>query len=73
MEKAMKLLDEEGREGKTWSVKELARECGVTESHFCRVFRREMGVTVGGYRARIAACSTIDPSSIGGSNEPEWK
>ncbi|TVY25609.1 Bifunctional transcriptional activator/DNA repair enzyme [Lachnellula hyalina] len=36
-----------------WSVRDLARECGVTESHFCRVFKKVMGCTVGEYRKQL--------------------
>jgi methylphosphotriester-DNA--protein-cysteine methyltransferase len=33
----------------TWSMKELAREVGVTPSYLCRVFKKTMGTTVGEY------------------------
>lgn len=38
-------------ERRKWSVKRLATEVGVTESHFCRVFKKVMGMTVGEYRS----------------------
>jgi methylphosphotriester-DNA--protein-cysteine methyltransferase len=33
----------------TWSLKELARDIGVTPSYLCRVFKKTMGTTVGEY------------------------
>ena len=33
----------------TWSIKELARDIGVTPSYLCRVFKKTMGTTVGEY------------------------
>jgi methylphosphotriester-DNA--protein-cysteine methyltransferase len=56
VEKARRLICEEGRgdsRGK-WGIKDLAKEVGLTESHFCRVFKKVMGSTVGEYRARLA-------------------
>lgn len=47
------ILDEGKRDGTKWSVKSLAKEVGLTESHFCRVFKKVMGVTVGEYRAQV--------------------
>ncbi|KAH8600937.1 hypothetical protein B0O99DRAFT_609892 [Bisporella sp. PMI_857] len=55
VEKACVLLkgEEEGQAGtQKWSVKGLAKEVGLTEAHFCRVFKRVSGVTVGEYRRR---------------------
>ena len=45
---------QEGKDGEKWSVKGLAKEVGLTESHFCRVFKKIMGMTVGEYRTSIA-------------------
>jgi methylphosphotriester-DNA--protein-cysteine methyltransferase len=52
--KACALVKREGN-GKfeKWSVKILAKEVGLTESHFCRVFKKTMGMTVGEYRASL--------------------
>ncbi|KAG0648419.1 O6-methylguanine-DNA alkyltransferase [Hyphodiscus hymeniophilus] len=53
--KACSLIrDEVKGEGTKWSVKNLAKEVGLTESHFCRVFKKIMGVTIGEYRAQIS-------------------
>lgn len=35
------------------SVKALAAKVGLTECHFCRVFKKIMGVTVGSYRKAL--------------------
>lgn len=53
--KACELIGNEGKvEGGTkWTVKDLAKEAGLTESHFCRVFKKVMGSTVGEYRRRV--------------------
>jgi methylphosphotriester-DNA--protein-cysteine methyltransferase len=32
-----------------WSLKELAKEVGVTPSYLCRVFKTKMGITIGEY------------------------
>ena len=55
VEKACCLVREEQRGGEDgkWSVKALATEVGLTESHFCRIFKKIMGMTVGEYRASI--------------------
>lgn len=45
--------EDNGKGGTKWSVKGLAKEVGLTESHFCRVFKKIMGVTVGEYRAQV--------------------
>jgi AraC-like DNA-binding protein len=53
VEKACDLVrkEQDGTDARKWSVKALATEVGLTESHFCRVFRKVMGMTVGEYRA----------------------
>jgi hypothetical protein len=51
--KACELIRKEGKEVQKRSVKGLAKEVGLTESHFCRVFKKIMGMTVGEYRAQI--------------------
>lgn len=48
------LIKKEAESGEKWSVKALSREVGLTESHFCRMFKRTMGKTVGKYRQDIA-------------------
>lgn len=61
--KACKLIAQEVRGDDKWAVKALAAEVGLTESHFCRVFKKIMGVTVGAYRARAVV--------LGGHSSPE--
>lgn len=53
-DRACELLRNEEEDGKKWSVKGLAKEVGLTESHFCRVFKKVVGLTVGEYRNSIA-------------------
>jgi len=54
VEKACSLIGEEGeRKKEKWSVRALGMEVGLTESHFCRVFKKVMGMTVGEYRSRL--------------------
>ena len=45
--------DREEKGAEKWSVKGLAREVGLTESHFCRIFKKIVGKTVGEFRASI--------------------
>jgi methylphosphotriester-DNA--protein-cysteine methyltransferase len=42
----------EGRQKKT--IKELAKDVGFTESHFCRIFKKGIGMTVSEYRMSIS-------------------
>ncbi|RFU26698.1 hypothetical protein B7463_g9647, partial [Scytalidium lignicola] len=56
IEKACQLIrgeEKQGNETKKWTVKALAKEVGLTESHFCRSFKRVMGCTIGEYRTKI--------------------
>ncbi|RDL31370.1 uncharacterized protein BP5553_09579 [Venustampulla echinocandica] len=54
VQKAKKLIEDEGRcEEKKWTVKDLAKEVGLTESHFCRVFKKVTGMRVGEYRTFV--------------------
>ncbi|KAL2067673.1 hypothetical protein VTL71DRAFT_15769 [Oculimacula yallundae] len=53
VEKACALIREEGMKGVKCSVKSLAKEVGLTESHFCRVFKKIKGMTVGEYRMNV--------------------
>lgn len=58
VERARGLLDaelEEGEEARKWSVKALGKEVGLSESYFCRAFRKGVGCTIGEYRARVQA------------------
>jgi methylphosphotriester-DNA--protein-cysteine methyltransferase len=51
--KACKLIGKEIQGGEKWGVKALAKEVGLTESHFCRVFKKVMGMTIGEYRSQL--------------------
>lgn len=70
MENACKLI--RGEKDEKWPVKRLALEVGLTESHFCRVFKKIEGCTVGEYRTRLLLqrsgtmdMSTEQPPCIG--------
>jgi hypothetical protein len=52
-------------------VKELAKDVGFTESHFCRVFKKITGLTVGEYRASISGRQTLLSKTAEGSGEKE--
>ncbi|KUJ11471.1 uncharacterized protein LY89DRAFT_556719, partial [Mollisia scopiformis] len=47
--KACELLKKDGENGTKMPVKTLAAKVGFTECHFCRIFKKVMGVTVGEY------------------------
>lgn len=47
-------IDNEERGGEKKSVRRLAKDAGFTESHFCRVFKKITGMTVGEYRASVS-------------------
>jgi methylphosphotriester-DNA--protein-cysteine methyltransferase len=51
--KACELINKEAEGGGKWNVKALATEVGLTESHFCRVFKKVVGITVGEYRTSL--------------------
>jgi len=69
--KACELIGDEGRgAGTKWSVKNLAREVGLTESHFCRVFKKIVGFTVGEYRARVVELKRADGNVVALSKAP---
>lgn len=53
VEKAKGFLAEEAGGKPVWSVKALATEVGLTESHFCRVFKKVEGCTIGEFRAGL--------------------
>jgi methylphosphotriester-DNA--protein-cysteine methyltransferase len=61
--KAMALIRDEVGGEKKWAVKGLAKEVGLTESHFCRVFKKVMGCTIGEYRANVLAERNGYPST----------
>ncbi|KAH8821433.1 metal binding domain of Ada-domain-containing protein [Xylogone sp. PMI_703] len=75
IEKACDLIKGESlqdNEVKKWTVKALAKEVGLTESHFCRSFKRFTGCTIGEYRAQMISTAqnearigttVTDPSS----------
>jgi methylphosphotriester-DNA--protein-cysteine methyltransferase len=67
VEKACNLVRNEqpGGEYGKWSVKALAMEVGLTESHFCRIFKKVMGMTVGEYRGSIFTGTTLKLSNMG--------
>jgi methylphosphotriester-DNA--protein-cysteine methyltransferase len=45
----------EAQGGQKKGVRELAKDAGFTESHFCRIFKKGTGMTVGEYRASVAS------------------
>jgi AraC-like DNA-binding protein len=55
--------EQSGEVDRKCSVKALATAVGLTESHFCRIFKKVMGMTVGEYRASIL------PGTMGGFPE----
>ncbi|KAH6684682.1 metal binding domain of Ada-domain-containing protein [Halenospora varia] len=80
IERACVLLEKEERRGDKWTVKQLATEVGLTESHFCRVFRKILGVTVGEYRLLVQnertkrkgiSTGSVTPLEIDTSTEDE--
>jgi methylphosphotriester-DNA--protein-cysteine methyltransferase len=52
-------------------VRELAKDVGFTESHFCRVFKKITGMTVGEYRASVSGKQTLLSETAEGSREKE--
>lgn len=63
-------IDKELQGGEKKGVKELAKDVGFTESHFCRVFKKVTGLTVGEYRASISGKQTPE-SQAGVVSEKE--
>jgi methylphosphotriester-DNA--protein-cysteine methyltransferase len=47
-------IDREAEGGQKKGLKALAKDVGFTESHFCRVFKKGTGMTVGEYRASVS-------------------
>lgn len=65
--KAIKLIESEIKNGgQKWTVKKMAKEVGLTESHFCRVFKRETGGTMGEYRMKVIGGKLVETTQ---SNE----
>lgn len=56
--KACELIESEATGGIRRGVRTLAKEVGFTESYFCRVFKRGMGMTVGEYRVKLSGSRT---------------
>ncbi|CAG8959503.1 hypothetical protein HYFRA_00001402 [Hymenoscyphus fraxineus] len=67
VDRACELIRNEG-DGEKWGVKGLAKEVGLTESHFCRVFKKVAGLTVGEYRSSLCRRmeNQVDQSAEGG-------
>lgn len=63
IDKACELLDAEFQEGGNLSIKVLAAKVGLTECHFCRVFKKIKGVTVGEYKRQLAAIQGLEDHS----------
>jgi AraC-like DNA-binding protein len=51
-----------------FSLKELAKEVGVTPSYLCRVFKKTMGITVGTYLTEFEKQSSDDETEGSASN-----
>ncbi|KAF7897923.1 uncharacterized protein EAF01_008889 [Botrytis porri] len=61
VDKAMKLIESELANGdQKWTIKKMAKELGLTESHFCRVFKRETGGTFGEYRVKVIGQQSVE-------------
>lgn len=52
------------------SLKELAKEVGVTPSYLCRVFKKTMGITVGMYMTEFEREASKGETSVQSSNKP---
>lgn len=48
-------ISKELQGGQKKTVRELAKDASFTESHFCRMFKKGTGMTIGEYRASIAS------------------
>ncbi|APA15430.1 hypothetical protein SS1G_09111 [Sclerotinia sclerotiorum 1980 UF-70] len=54
VDRVMKLIENEVENGgQRWTLRKMAKEVGLTESHFCRIFKKEAGVTMGEYRKKV--------------------
>ncbi|KAG9232106.1 transcriptional regulator [Amylocarpus encephaloides] len=65
VERACELVRQEKDGDGKWSVKSLAKEVGLTDSHFCRVFKKVVGVTIGEYRSELMALEDRTNSNEG--------
>ena len=65
-------IDKELQGGEIKGVKELAKDVGFTESHFCRVFKKVTGLTVREYRASVSRKQTpaIQTGAAGEKESP---
>ncbi|TGO63247.1 hypothetical protein BCON_0014g00360 [Botryotinia convoluta] len=61
VDQAMKLIESELANGdRKWTIRKMAKEVGLTESHFCRVFKRETGGTLGEYRMKVIGQQSVE-------------
>ncbi|TGO29930.1 hypothetical protein BPAE_0009g00260 [Botrytis paeoniae] len=61
VDQAMKMIESELANGdQKWTIKRMAKEVGLTESHFCRVFKRETGGTLGEYRMKVIGQQSVE-------------
>ncbi|KAF7935343.1 uncharacterized protein EAE97_008250 [Botrytis byssoidea] len=61
VDQAMELIESElANGGQKWTIKKMAKEVGLTESHFCRVFKKETGGTLGEYRMKVIAQQSVE-------------
>jgi methylphosphotriester-DNA--protein-cysteine methyltransferase len=63
--RACELIESEATGGVRKGVRTLAKEVGFTESYFCRVFKRGMGMTVGEYRVKLSGTRTPGANIVG--------
>jgi methylphosphotriester-DNA--protein-cysteine methyltransferase len=76
--KACNLLKEDLQTGVKRPVKVLAAKVGLTESHFCRVFKKVMGITIGEYKRQlVSTIQDLNKDTMAGrtsesSNSPNY-
>jgi methylphosphotriester-DNA--protein-cysteine methyltransferase len=76
--KSCNLIKRDAEGGGKRSVKALAKEVGFTESHFCRVFKKITGMTVGDYRSKTygkqsaSSVSSARNESVASLQTPGW-
>ncbi|CAD6441240.1 45e28ab4-db91-47ab-ad2c-0bbe949dfc39-CDS [Sclerotinia trifoliorum] len=75
VDRVMKLIENEVENGgEKWTLRKMAKEVGLTESHFCRIFKREAGVTMGEYRKKVVGQQQLEFSptnnTMSGWNAP---
>lgn len=72
VDKAMKLIEDEVENGdQKWTVKKMAKEVGLTESHFCRIFKRETGATMGEFRMKVIGRNLVEMTKSDETTE-DW-